>query len=251
MADETGRSYDPAKDASAQEPLTANEQKLVTRLFGDPFAFPMEFKAWLRGWLEEQFPRIGSLSVGAETGAAGAFVPPAGSILDYGGDTAPGGYLMCNGAEYDKTSLVYQRLFNAIGYKYGTGSTGNMFKVPDFQGRIAVGRGTHADVDTMGDSENQPVHIRSVKHGHSISVTLGDSGHSHAPDWGQTDFWGGDPSGGEGFFAAGPDYKSLNAERTSHEASGVYVSGATVGPGGAPLDSPAYLVVNKIISLGA
>jgi hypothetical protein len=75
MADDAGRPYDPAKDATAQEPLTSNEQKLVTRLFGDPFAFPMEFKAWLRGWLEEQFPRIGSLAVSAETGAAGAFGP--------------------------------------------------------------------------------------------------------------------------------------------------------------------------------
>jgi hypothetical protein len=76
MADED-RSYDPSSDASAQEPLTANEKKLVTRLFGDPFAFPLEFKAWLRGWLEEQFPRIGSLAVSADTGAAGAFAPRA------------------------------------------------------------------------------------------------------------------------------------------------------------------------------
>lgn len=242
MADED-RSYDPSRDATAQEPLTANEKKLVTRLFGDPFAFPMEFKAWLRGWLEEQFPRIGTLATPADSGAAGAFVPPAGAILDYGGDTAPGGYVMCDGAEYDKTSLVYKRLFEAIGFKYGTGSTGDMFRVPDFQGRVAVGRGAHADVDGMGDSDGLPVGTRSVKHGHSVNQTP----HDHYIDVFEHEFV----------------YEAMDALKAgTHDFAGVpdspdgaYAKPAsvniTVGPGGTPVDGPAFLVVNKIISLGS
>jgi len=232
MADED-RSYDPAKDATAQEPLTANEKRLVTRLFGDPFAFPMEFKAWLRGWLEEEFPRIGTLSTPADSGAAGAFVPPAGAILDYGGDTAPGGYVMCDGAEYDKTSLVYQRLFNAIGFKYGTGSTGNMFRVPDFQGRVAVGRGAHADVDTMGDSDGLAIGARSPRHRSSVGeATMGFDNQG---------------------ITAGADANVTLGSSTAVQESSVHRHNVTVGPqtGNEPVDTPAFLVVNKIISLGS
>jgi microcystin-dependent protein len=242
MADEgtPSYSYDPAKDASAQEPLTANEQKLVTRLFGDPFAFPMEFKAWLHGWLEEQFPRIGSLSVAAPSGAAGAFVPPAGAILDYGGDSAPQGYVMCDGTEYDSTAISYQRLFNAIGFKYGTGSTGSMFKVPDFQGRVAVGKGTNADVDVMGDSDGQAVGARSVKHHHTVIET------PHAHDMNARGAANGSQWGAVPTFADGETGAFQPAS-----ASRAVTTGLSVGPAGTPLDGPAFLVVNKIISLGS
>jgi hypothetical protein len=135
MADQT---YDPQKDASAQEPLTDNEKKLVTRLFGDPFAFPMEFKAWLRGWLEEQFPRIGTLASPAPV----ALTLPAGAILDYGGDTAPEGYLICDGAQYDNTQPDFNRLFAVIGFRYGSGSTDNHFRVPDLPDNKIISLGS-------------------------------------------------------------------------------------------------------------
>lgn len=243
MADET-RPYDPQKDATAQEPLTPNEAKLVTRLFGDPFAFPMEFKAWLRGWLEEQFPRIASLAISAETGAAGSFVPPAGAILDFGGSTAPGGYVLCDGAEYDKTSLVYQRLFNAIGYAYGTGSTGNMFRVPDFQGRVAVMKGQVAEVDSMGESEGLPVSSRSVWHNHSASASaVGD--HTHGV------MVTADTKGGNELEVAFLNPFARDATWVTDPA-GAHTHTVNVGPGGGrPNEGPAYLVINKIISLGA
>lgn len=242
MADDAGRPYDPAKDATAQEPLTANEQRLVTRLFGDPFAFPMEFKAWLRGWLEEQFPRIGTLSTPADTGAAGAFVPPAGAILDYGGDVAPGGYVMCDGAEYDKSSLVYQRLFNAIGFKYGTGSDANHFRVPDFQGRVAVGRGAHPDVDAMGDSDSLPVGNRSTRHGHSYDFTW-----TPETPMGSHNFTA--QSGGDADVPFGANMEAYVGEVAYH-THGSNASLTRVGVNG-QTEGPAFLVVNKIISLGS
>jgi microcystin-dependent protein len=215
------RSYDPSKDAQAQEPLTANEVRLVTRLFSDPFSFPLEFKAWLRGWLEEQFPRIGTLAVSAETGAAGAFVPPAGAILDYGGDVAPGGYVLCDGAEYDRTAIVYQRLFAAIGVKYGS-SGGNMFNVPDYRGRVAVMKGTNADVDVMGDSDGQPLGNRTPRHRHNVYVQANPQNLA---------------GGGIGYRMFPTDDPQPYAQTT---------------PANAPMvDMPAYLVANKIISLGA
>jgi microcystin-dependent protein len=222
MADEgSTRAYDPVKDASAQEPLTANEVKLVTRLFGDPFAFPLEFKAWLRGWLEEQFPRIGTLAVSAASGAAGAFVPPAGSILDFGGDVAPGGYVLCDGAAYDKTALPYQALWAVIGNKYGSPG-GNLFNVPDFRGRLAVGKGTNADVDTLGDNDGAALASRGPRHRHLIHVQSNTQGLVN----------------GSVFYTMWPTDDPQPNRSTTPTGSGM-------------TDTPAFLVVNKIISLGS
>jgi microcystin-dependent protein len=146
---------------------------------------------------------------------------------------------MCDGAEYDKTSLVYQRLFNAIGFKYGTGSTGDMFRVPDFQGRVAVGRGAHADVDAMGDSDGLPVGTRSVKHGHTVT----DPGHVHG-----VEHWSQLAGGAETTF----EFQVSGSETLTGTANVKTAgTGVTVGPGGTPVDGPAFLVVNKIISLGS
>jgi len=263
MSSDEGRSYDPSKDATAQEPLTQNEVKLVTRLFGDPFAFPMEFKAWLRGWLEEQYPRLGGLGTPAETGAAGAFVPPAGSILDYAGATPPGGYVLCDGAEYDKTSLVYQRLFSVIGYAYGTGSTGNMFRVPDFRERVAVMKGALVEIDTLGDSDGLAYGSRGVKHRHTLNWT--DPGHGHGVSDGGHSHGGGiigpthDPFNGNLLVQNGSQpLQAVEILGMPGSGSNIGVNAAatgisaSVGPVGAPpVDSPSFLVVNKIISLGA
>jgi microcystin-dependent protein len=216
MSSDEGRSYDPQKDAQAQEPLSANEVKLVTRLFGDPFAFPLEFKAWLRGWLEEQYPRLGALGSPGASGASGNFVPPAGSILDFGGDAAPQGYVLCDGAEYDKTQANYGRLFDAIGTRYGS-SGGNMFNVPDFQGRVAVMKGTRAEIDSLADSDGLALVSRSPNHHH----------------------------------LTGREVVSLTPGGTGYNIIGAAVTIDRPTTGGPPTDAPAYLVVNKIISLGA
>jgi microcystin-dependent protein len=263
------RSYDPAKDATAQEPLTSNEVRLVTRLFGDPFAFPLEFKAWLRGWLEEQYPRIGTLGTPADTGAAGAFVPPAGAILDYAGATAPGGYVLCDGAEYDRTSLVYSRLFTAIGTTYGT-SGGNMFNVPDLRGRIVVGKGTHADVDALNDNDGQAVADRTPKHDHN-GATGNDSpgtnsagSHSHGGATGNAgthDHVSGNASSSTSVSGPGAYGVAINSHNHvidpagdhAHSIGGDGGHSHTVNAHGhsIPTDGPSFIVVNKIISLGA
>jgi Microcystin-dependent protein len=126
---------------------------------------------------------------------------------------------MCDGAEYDRTSLVYQRLYNVIGFKYGTGSTGNMFRVPDLQGRMAVGKGTHASVDTLGKSEGVATGSRSPLHAHRLP---GDSS-------------GNASAAGDGYIML-TDYGPTNR---------------TIAEPGKPVDAPAFLVVNKIISLGS
>lgn len=62
---------------------------------------------------------------------------PAGVILPYGGATAPSGWVLCDGAEYDTTGK-YARLYAAIGTAFGTSGAGK-FNVPDTRGKFLRG----------------------------------------------------------------------------------------------------------------
>lgn len=62
-------------------------------------------------------------------------IMPVGSIIAYGGVTAPLGWFICDGATKDKT--VYADLFTAISGNFGI--TGNAFYLPDLRGRFLRG----------------------------------------------------------------------------------------------------------------
>jgi microcystin-dependent protein len=97
---------------------------------------------------------------------AGASVPP-GSVQPYAGATAPLGWLLCNGDPVSRTT--YGGLFAVIGTTYGTGDGSTTFNVPDVQGRGLVGKGTHADVDTLGENDGVAAASRTPKHQHTGS----------------------------------------------------------------------------------
>lgn len=66
------------------------------------------------------------------------FVAPVGSMIMFGGTTAPEGWLLCNGASVSTTT--YAELFAAIGYTYG--GSGGSFNLPDMRGAVPRGAGT-------------------------------------------------------------------------------------------------------------
>jgi microcystin-dependent protein len=104
-------------------------------------------------------------------------------MMPYGGDSAPAGWLLCNGQEVERED--YQLLFDAIKFKFGAESqvTAGYFKVPDMRGRIPLGAdnigGTSANIVTAGaadiigalsgtetkiiDITNVPEHLHSLK----------------------------------------------------------------------------------------
>ena len=91
---------------------------------------------------------------------------PVGSLLMFGGTTAPSGYLLCDGSSY----LVadYPHLFAAIGYTWG--GAGANFNVPDFAQRGPYGPGGGRSVgDTDGDE------TKDIAHTHDFD----DGGHVH------------------------------------------------------------------------
>lgn len=72
---------------------------------------------------------------------------PAGAIMPFGGQEAPEGWLLCDGAEVLKSD--YTSLFNAIGFNFKDASLlqdqgVNSFALPDLRGRFAMG------ADNMG-----------------------------------------------------------------------------------------------------
>jgi microcystin-dependent protein len=103
---------------------------------------------------------------------------PTGSIMPYGGTSAPTGWLLADGTEYLITN--YPALFAVIGTLYG-GNGITTFRVPDFRGRTPIGRGqgtslTNRSLGQTGGAESVALSVNELA-SHSHGVT--DAGHSH------------------------------------------------------------------------
>jgi len=94
---------------------------------------------------------VGELSIDTQTEAlivhdgstAGGFeVVPSGSIIAFGGAAAPdAGWLLCDGADVNRTT--YARLFAAIATAYGSGNGSSTFGLPDLRDRTLLGKGSN------------------------------------------------------------------------------------------------------------
>lgn len=73
---------------------------------------------------------------------------PAGSVIDYAGQTPPTGWLLCGGQSVSRTD--YAALFAVLGTTYGS-VDGSSFNVPDLRGRVTAGR----DFTVAGSTSNR------------------------------------------------------------------------------------------------
>lgn len=62
---------------------------------------------------------------------------PTGCMVDYGGTTAPDGWILCDGRAVSRTT--YSTLFGVIGTRFGNGDGSTTFNVPDSRGKVFVG----------------------------------------------------------------------------------------------------------------
>ena len=80
----------------------------------------------------------------------GATTVPTGNIISQMGTTAPTGYLICDGSEYEISE--YQTLANYFKSQFGSeqhfGGTGTKFKVPDLRGEFLRGTGTNSHTNS-------------------------------------------------------------------------------------------------------
>jgi microcystin-dependent protein len=77
-------------------------------------------------------------------------VPP-GVVWEFGGTTAPTGFLMCDGAAVSRTT--YAALFAVIGETFGVGDGSTTFNVPNREGVSATGVGAQ---DISGRTKTGP-----------------------------------------------------------------------------------------------
>lgn len=111
-----------------------------------------------------------------------ASATPAGTITAYAGQSAPDGYLICDGSAVSRTT--YATLFSVIGTTYGTGDNSTTFNLPDLQGRAIIGVSpSHAISTTGGEETHTLMEYEMPSHNHSGSTDVCDS-HHHGT-WGE------------------------------------------------------------------
>jgi hypothetical protein len=123
------------------------------------------------------------------------FVMPVGSIMAYGGDVAPEGWLLCDGSTVDR--IQYAELFQAIDTNWGSGDGSTTFNLPDARGRFL--RGTDGAAGNDPDTNNRLASNVGGNNGNAVGSKQEDELKSHSHSWGKFDGSGGVDYRGTGF----------------------------------------------------
>jgi microcystin-dependent protein len=157
----------------------------------------------------------GDLAVTGTITQGGGSIFPAGIIWEYGGSSAPTGWLLCDGSAVSRTT--YAALFAVLGTAYGSGDGSTTFNVPDKRGKFGIGvDGTYTRGSTGGAASGTTSTAGSHNHtGNTGSTTLSTSqipSHTHS---GTTDSAGNHThgtsgGGGESGIAPSANYGNTN-----------------------------------------
>ncbi len=165
----------------------------------------------------------------------------------------PAGWLLCDGRAVSRTT--YNALFAAISTAHGAGDGSTTFNLPDYRGRVTVGKGTHGDVDTLGENEGLVVGSRRPRHSHTVNS------HSHGGSTGSGGAHGHTGAGNTGAelidFAEGrlmyvppgsggglQHHHGVLINTDTHGGHGHSIPAETPGT---DAQGPAYSVINRLI----
>lgn len=102
-------------------------------------------------WVEATAPKQGVES----------YQLPAGSIMAWGGSTAPTNWMIADGTAVSRTT--YASLFAAIGTQYGVGDGSTTFNLPNLKGRVVAGLdSSQTEFDTLGETGGAKTHTLLV-----------------------------------------------------------------------------------------
>ena len=213
-------------------------------------------------WVEATAPKQGVES----------YQLPAGSIMAWGGATAPTNWLLADGSAISRTT--YASLFAAIGTQYGVGDGSTTFNLPNLKGRAVVGLdSSQTEFNILGEiggakthtllTSEMPSHTHTTPaHTHTGSTsTNGDHSHNILSEYGAS---------GEAYFAPGNNRQIQPAQpgagtRTergnmivgsgSHSHSfttgGASPTTNSTGGGEAHNNLQPYIVLNYVIKFSA
>lgn len=114
------------------------------------------------------------ITQGTSITSASSPLVPTGVIWPYGGNSAPTGFLMCDGTAVSRTT--YADLFAAIGTAFGVGDGATTFNIPNANGRAAVGAGTYTDSVSGSVTRTLGTILGAEKH---VLITAELAAHSH------------------------------------------------------------------------
>ena len=173
--------------------LSESEAKLVAKLLSDPTFFPIEFRTWLKQFVEGSGIIITASQVQGGSGTNISTGLPPGIIVACASSGAlPADCLVCDGSA--RIRADYPLLFAAIGSSWGAGDGSTTFNIPDLRDRALYGAGgiigvAQTDGVAFG-SRGGPNHHHYLNqtansqgsHSHSFSGSTSDPGnHAHAP----------------------------------------------------------------------
>lgn len=186
--------------------------------------------------------------------------PPA-SIIAYGGNVAPSGWLICDGTAVSRTT--YATLFSAIGTTYGVGDNSTTFNLPNLLGRAIVGfDGSQTEFNTVGKTGGAKTHTLTTgeipAHNHGVTDPshnhgVNDPSHSHGLSQIKKRAFGSNASGSFNPFFDDLIYPP-SGRNTDNATTGISLSGAftgisiqNAGGGGAHNNLQPYMAINYII----
>jgi microcystin-dependent protein len=193
---------------------------------------------------------------------------PVGGIIEFGGTTAPTGWLLCYGQAVSRTT--YSALFAVLGTAHGAGDGSTTFNVPDHRGRVVAGLdnmgGSSANRltnqtgglngDTLGATGGLETHTLTTaqlaSHTHQVNppsaTTSSDGAHTHS--LGLTNDFG---DGNDALVGDGPrDFSTTTGSDGSHThtLNITEFASAAAGSGSAHNNVQPTIVETKIIYTG-
>ena len=176
----------------------------------------------------------GVIAAATPVSSLSAQLVPTGGVIAFAGNTAPVGFLICNGSS--ALVSVYPALFSVIGYSYG--GSGANFNLPNLVNSAPFGIGNRFTIGQTGGYVDPSLNTLA-SHTHAATVT--DPGHTHLLTVYQV-------SDGSPFVAQALDSSSGVAnELTSRSFTGISVTNSSVGNSTTYGNMPPFLGMNYII----
>lgn len=184
---------------------------------------------------------------------------PVGVIVDFAGDNAPVGWLLCFGQEVNRSTEA--ALFAVLGIKFGAGNGSTTFNLPDLRGRIGVGKdnmgGTGAERVTAAGSGIDGNTVGAAGGVQAVVLTLDQiPAHAHGGETSEAPAhthditantrYGADPSGGVGGWDVGDRTTGTQSKTSTPSGAHKHII-PSQGGGLAHNNMQPSIVINKII----